>query len=57
MGDLLPTLKRWVIWGVQKYVKKMIPPVGFAHVTFDRALADGRARIAAGADPLPMPTP
>jgi long-chain acyl-CoA synthetase len=52
LGDLLPALKRWVIWGVQKYVKKMIPPIGFAHVTFDRALADGRARIAAGADPL-----
>ena len=51
ISDLLPTFKRIVVWAVQKYVKKMIPPIGFEHMTFTRALREGRARVDAGADP------
>jgi long-chain acyl-CoA synthetase len=51
IADLLPPLKRFVIGAVQKYVKKMIPPISFAHTTLRRALALGADRIAAGADP------
>src|SRR5687768_1040135 len=51
ISDLLPTVKRLLVYGVQKYVKKMIPPITFAHTTFARALAAGADRIAAGADP------
>ena len=51
ISDLLPLVKRLVIKGVQKYVKKMIPPITFEHVTLARALAAGRDRIAAGIDP------
>jgi len=51
ISDLLPPLKRLLVWGVQKFVKKMIPRIGFAHVTFARALSEGQARIDAGADP------
>jgi len=50
ISDLLPPLKRFVIRSVQKYVKKMIPPIAFAHTTMARALAQGADRIAAGAD-------
>jgi long-chain acyl-CoA synthetase len=48
--DLLPPLKRFVVRMVQKYVKKMIPAVSFAHVTFPAALQQGEARLRAGAD-------
>ena len=48
--DLLPPVKRFVVRTVQKYVKKMIPPITFAHVTFPHALREGEARLAAGAD-------
>jgi len=51
IADLLPTLKRAVVWAVQKYVKKMIPPISFPHVTFRRALAEGATRMSTGADP------
>ena len=51
ISDLLPTVKRWLVWAVQKYVKKMIPPIRFAHLSFARALGEGQARIDAGADP------
>jgi len=51
IGDLLPPLKRMLIGAVQKYVKKMIPPITFEHMTMARALAAGADRIAAGADP------
>jgi long-chain acyl-CoA synthetase len=51
IADLLPPLKRLVIGAVQRYVKKMVPPVTFAHVAFRRAIADGATRMAAGADP------
>jgi len=51
ISDLLPAMKRLLIKGVQKYVKKMIPPITFAHVTFASALSAGRDRIAAGIDP------
>ena len=51
LADLLPPLKRLLISAVQKYVKKMVPPITFAHTTLSRALSDGRARMAAGADP------
>jgi long-chain acyl-CoA synthetase len=50
IADLLPPLKRVVIRAVQKYVKKMIPPITFAHTTMMQALRDGATRIAAGAD-------
>jgi long-chain acyl-CoA synthetase len=52
IADLLPWLKRMVVRVVQKYVKKQVPPIGFAHVTFEDALARGQARVASGADPL-----
>jgi long-chain acyl-CoA synthetase len=51
IADLLPAFKRVLVWAVQKYVKKMIPPVTFAHVSFRRALAEGATRASAGADP------
>jgi long-chain acyl-CoA synthetase len=51
VGDLLPPVKRFVVHAIQKYVKKMIPPPRFAHVTFASALAKGQARMAAGAAP------
>jgi long-chain acyl-CoA synthetase len=51
ISDLLPAMKRLLIKGVQKYVKKMIPPITFAHVPLARALSAGRERIAAGIDP------
>ena len=47
--DLLPPVKRFVVRAVQKYVKKMIPPVTFAHVTFPHALQEGEARARGGA--------
>jgi long-chain acyl-CoA synthetase len=50
ISDLLPPLKRFLIRTVQKYVKKMIPPITFSHTTMARALAQGAERIAAGAD-------
>jgi long-chain acyl-CoA synthetase len=49
VSDLLPPLSRLIVRAVQKYVKKMIPPAHFAHVTFSEALAQGKARMAAGA--------
>ena len=51
IADLLPPFKRTLIRLVQKYVKKMVPPIAFAHTTFTRALAQGADRVAAGADP------
>jgi long-chain acyl-CoA synthetase len=48
--DLLPPVKRFVVRAVQKYVKKMIPPITFPHVTFPQALQQGEARLAAGVD-------
>jgi long-chain acyl-CoA synthetase len=47
--DLLPPLKRVVVRTVQKYVKKMIPPITFAHITFPEALRQGEAKQRAGA--------
>jgi len=52
VADLLPPVKRFVVRTVQKYVRKMIPPVTFEHITFPAALAEGATRIASGADPL-----
>ena len=51
VADVLPTLKRFVVRTVQKYVKKMVPPAPFAHVPFPQALAAGQQRLEAGADP------
>jgi long-chain acyl-CoA synthetase len=51
LSDLLPPLKRFLVYAVQKYVKKMIPPISFEHITMKSALAAGAARIAAGVDP------
>ena len=50
LSDLLPTLRRWLVRGVQKYVRRMIPPVTFPHDTFTDALAQGQQRMAAGTD-------
>ena len=50
IGDLLPPLKRILIGAVQKYVKKMVPPITFPHITMRQALAEGAQRIAAGAN-------
>ena len=50
IADLLPPLKKLLIGAVQKYVKKMVPPITFPHITLSRALAQGADRIAAGAD-------
>jgi long-chain acyl-CoA synthetase len=52
IADLLPPLKRLIIGAVQKYVKKMVPPITFAHTTMASALAAGADRIASGADPM-----
>lgn len=46
IGDLLPPLKRVLVRTVQKYVKKMIPPAPFPHVTFPQALRKGAAKAA-----------
>ena len=51
ISDLLPPLKRLLIRTVQKYVKKMIPPITFAHTTIATALKQGAERMAAGVDP------
>ena len=51
IADLLAPLRRWLVRAVQKHVKKMVPPITFAHTAFTRALAAGADRIAAGADP------
>jgi long-chain acyl-CoA synthetase len=51
IADLLPPLKRLLIRAVQKYVKKMVPPITFAHTAFPQALATGADRMSAGADP------
>jgi len=50
ISDLLPPLKRFLVSAVQKYVKKMVPPITFAHTTMTRALSQGADRVAAGAD-------
>src|SRR5262245_52001580 len=51
LSDLLPPLKRFLVSAVQKYVKKMVPAITFAHTTMAKALSQGADRIAAGADP------
>jgi long-chain acyl-CoA synthetase len=50
ISDLLSPLKRILVSAVQKYVKKMVPPITFAHTTMRQALAQGADRIAAGAN-------
>ena len=52
IADLLPFLTRTVVQVVQRYVKKQVPAASFAHITFAKALAQGQARLASGADPL-----
>ncbi len=52
IADLLSPFKRLLVRAVQKYVKKMVPPVTFAHLTLPAALSAGAERINAGADPL-----
>ena len=51
IADLLAPLRRLLIRTVQKYVKKMVPPITFAHISLPQALAAGAGRIASGADP------
>jgi long-chain acyl-CoA synthetase len=46
VADGLSPVKRAIVRAVQKYVKKMIPPALFPHVSFGRALSQGRARLA-----------
>jgi len=50
IADLLSPLTRFVVRSVQKYVKKQIPAIPFAHTGFLAAIAAGRARIRSGAD-------
>jgi long-chain acyl-CoA synthetase len=50
ISDLLPPLKRLLISAVQKYVKKMVPPITFPHIKMASALAQGADRMASGAD-------
>jgi len=52
IADLLPWLTRTVVRAVQRYVKKQVPAITFAHITFDRALAQGGAKLRSGTDPL-----
>ncbi len=52
IADLLPWLSRTLVRVVQRYVKKQVPPAPFPHISFDRALAQGRAKLDSGADPL-----
>lgn len=52
IADLLSPLRRLLVRAVQKYLKKMVPPVTFPHTAFPKALAAGAARVASGADPL-----
>jgi long-chain acyl-CoA synthetase len=52
IADLLPFFTRTVVQVVQRYVKKQVPPASFAHVPFAKAVAQGRAKLASGADPL-----
>jgi long-chain acyl-CoA synthetase len=52
VSDLLPTLRRLMVRVVQKYVKKMVPPITFPHTTFMDALSQGAQRIISGADPF-----
>ncbi len=51
IADLLPWFSRTLIRAVQRYVKKQVPPAPFAHISFERALAQGRAKLQSGADP------
>ena len=51
VADLLPPVKRFVVRTVQKYVRRMIPPVTFDHIPFPEALAEGASRIASGTNP------
>ncbi|MGE0814850.1 MAG: AMP-binding protein [Vicinamibacterales bacterium] len=51
VADLLPLLTRTLVRVVQRYVKKQVPPAAFRYTTFHAALAAGRRRIGAGADP------
>ena len=51
VADLLSPLRRFLVRAVQKYVRKMIPPVTFPHLTMNTALSQGAGRMASGADP------
>jgi long-chain acyl-CoA synthetase len=52
ISDLLPPIRRLLVRVVQKYVKRMVPPITFPHTTFTRALSAGAGRMESGADPL-----
>lgn len=52
VGDLLPTLKGFVVNSVVRYVKKMVPPYTLPQaVSFKSALAKGRGRPVKDASP------
>lgn len=43
IGDLFPTIKRFVVNSVVKYIKKMVPPYNIPHtITFNQALKIGK---------------
>lgn len=51
MSDLLPAITGLLVRVVQTYVKKMVPPVTFAHVRFADAVREGESRVARGTNP------
>jgi long-chain acyl-CoA synthetase len=51
IADLLPAATALIVRIVQKWVKKMVPPVTFPHVRFGAAVRQGFAKIASGVNP------
>ena len=49
VGDLLSPLKRLVVRTVQKYVRKMVPPAPFDHISFPHALSLGASKLTGAA--------
>ena len=49
VGDLLSPLKRFVVRTVQKYVRKMVPPAPFDHISFPEALDQGARKLTGAA--------
>jgi len=49
-ASLFPLASRCLIGFVQKYIRKEVPPAGFRHVGFAKALAAGAKSIRAGAN-------
>jgi long-chain acyl-CoA synthetase len=49
VGDLLSPLKRMIVRTVQKYVRKMVPPAPFDHISFPDALRQGAGKLTGAA--------